>query len=77
MDWTLVWTAVATIVTIIASNIALIGWVRSDIKSLSDRIDKLDAKINDIDKRVFGIETMLHMKDCCMLKDDRQIKKAE
>ena len=44
---------------------------------ISDRIDKLDIKVTDIDKRVFAIETMLHMKDCCMLKDDRQLKKAE
>ena len=44
---------------------------------LSDRIDKLDVKVTDIDKRLFGVETLLHMKDCCMLKDDRQLKKAE
>lgn len=46
-------------------------------ESIEKRLDKLDEKVTDIDKRVFAIETMLHMKDCCMLKDERQIKKAE
>lgn len=42
------------------------------------KISKMDDKITDIDKRVFGIETMLHMKDCCILKtDEKQFKKAE
>ncbi len=49
---------------------------KMDVK-LSLKIEKLDEKISDIDKRVFAIETMLHMKDCCMLKDERHIKKAE
>ncbi len=40
------------------------------------KIDKLDVKITDIDKRVFSIENMLHMKDCCLLKD-QSLKKAE
>ena len=41
------------------------------------RLEKIEEKITDIDKRVFAIETMLHMKDCCMLKDERQLKRAE
>lgn len=47
------------------------------IEKVDFKIDKIETQMNDIDKRVFAIETMLHMKDCCMLKDDRQIKKAE
>ncbi len=44
---------------------------------ISGKIEKLDEKINDIDKRVFAIETMLHMKDCCMLKDSGSVKKVD
>ena len=44
---------------------------------LCSRIEKLEEKVINIDKRFFAIETMLHMKDCCMLKDDRPNKKAE
>lgn len=62
--------------------IAILGAVYA---SLSKKIEKLDSKIekleiqgNDIDKRLFGIETMLHMKDCCVLKDERtSLKKVE
>lgn len=39
------------------------------------KICKMDDKITHIDKDVFGIKTMIHMQDCCMLKDDRQNKK--
>lgn len=46
------------------------------IDKLDCKIDKLDVKVSEIDKRVFAIETMLHMKDCCMLKDHRHIEKA-
>lgn len=41
------------------------------------RINKIDEKITDIDKRVFSMETMMHMKDCCMLKNDSHLKKVE
>jgi len=44
---------------------------------VDQRFEKIESTLNDIDKQVFAVETMLHMKDCCMLKDDRQTKKAE
>lgn len=33
--------------------------------------------IHEIDKRLYGIETVLHMKDCCVLKQDQNMKRAE
>lgn len=44
---------------------------------LFKKIDKLDDKVNNIDKSLIEIKTVLHMKDCCMLKDDRVKQKAE
>ena len=44
---------------------------------LSKKIDDLSEKVNVIDKRVIRIETMLHVKDCCMLKDENHLKKVE
>lgn len=41
-----------------------------------NKLSKMDDRVNDIDKRVFGIEMMMHRKDCCMIKDDSQVKKA-
>lgn len=65
--------------------------LKKDINDLSTKIDKVDARIdkvetrleslqhsfNELDKRVYGIETVLHMKDCCVLKQDQNLKKAE
>ena len=57
---------------------ALLGVIWSKITRIEDRLGKMDEKVNDIDKRIFAIETMLHMKDCCALKDDRiQGRRAE
>lgn len=41
------------------------------------KIDDIILKISDMDKRLYGIETVLHMKDCCVLKQDQNFKKAE
>jgi predicted nucleic acid-binding Zn-ribbon protein len=51
--------------------------VDARFEKVDARFEKIEITLNDIDKRVFGIETMLHMKDCCILKSDQQIKKAE
>jgi hypothetical protein len=68
------------------------GGLAKKIDDLSNKVDrneakfneKLDAKIdpiqhslNELDKRVYGIESVLHMKDCCILKQDQNLKKAE
>lgn len=60
--------------------IAIMGIIYA---SISKKLDKAETKsentnilFNDIDKRLFAIETMLHMKDCCALKENTH-KKAE
>ena len=44
---------------------------------LDSKIDTLQHSLNELDKRIYGIETILHMKDCCVLKQDENLKKAE
>jgi len=44
--------------------------------NLSKRMDKSDVKQDDLDKRLVAIETILHMKECCMLKEEKNHKKA-
>lgn len=39
--------------------------------SLGNRIDKLDEKITDIDRRLCRLEGAFSSKDCCMIKDHR------
>lgn len=60
-------------------GLMLVMWhsLNGRIDKLDSRIDKLDEKVTDIDRRLCRIEGSLMSKDCCMLKDDRQQKKAE
>ena len=44
---------------------------------MQSKIDEMQHSITDIDKRLYGIETVLHMKDCCVLKQDQNLRKAE
>ena len=53
-------------------------------KKIDDSSSKADSKdqsiqnsMNELDKRLYGIETVLHMKDCCVLKQDQNLRKAE
>ncbi len=39
MDWTIILTGVGTIIAIVGSNIALISWLRSDMKLFETKID--------------------------------------
>ena len=45
--------------------------------NLTSRIDKLDEKVTDIDRRLCRIEGSMAAKECCMLKDERQLRKVE
>jgi hypothetical protein len=63
---------------------SLIGRLDSDIKRVEGRIDALDKKLEKIEERLTRLEndmievkTILRMKECCMIKDDRQMKKVE
>lgn len=42
-----------------------------------DRFNRLESKVTDIDQRLCRLEGAFMNKDCCMIKDDRQMKKAE
>lgn len=55
--------------------LAIVWW---NIKNYMDkRFDKLDEKITDIDRRLCRVEGAMTSKDCCMLKDDGKMKRAE
>lgn len=41
---------------------------------LSNRIDKLDEKLTDVDRRLCRMEGAFSSKDCCMLKSDHSHK---
>ncbi len=41
------------------------------------RFDKLEEKVTDIDRRLCRLEGAFASKDCCVIKDQRHIDKAE
>lgn len=59
MDMTVILTAVGTIVTIIGANIALVSWLRSDIKSFESEIrgwkDEINKEMKDFHGRLCTI----------------------
>ncbi len=62
--------------------IAAMLWVfnsRLDKKfeKIESQINKLDEKLTDVDRRLCRLEGAFASKDCCMIKDDRQSRKAE
>jgi hypothetical protein len=60
MDLTMIITAIGTIVTIIAANIALVSWMRSDIKSFESEIrgwkEEIYKEMRDFHGRLCAIE---------------------
>lgn len=61
MDLTIPLTAAATVFTVIGSNIALISWLRSDMKSFEGKIEGWKEEINkemkDFHGRLCAIES--------------------
>lgn len=51
--------------------------LKDGFKDLSTQISKLDDKLTDVDRRLCRLEGAFSSKDCCMIKDDRQNRKAE
>ena len=47
------------------------------IQKLETKIDKLDEKVTDIDRRVCRLEGAFNNKECCMIKHSDQLKKVE
>lgn len=62
-------------------NFALIGlvWHNSNVRTdkLENKLEGMNTKLSDLDKRLYAIETVLRMKECCILQTDQNVKKAE
>lgn len=64
MDLTLVLTAAGTVIAIVGSNIALIGWLRSDMKSFEAKIEgwkqEVQKETKDFHGRLCSLEARYH-----------------
>jgi len=63
----------------ITFGLMLVMWngLNNRIDKLDLRMDKFDEKLTDIDRRLCRLEGAFASKDCCMIKDDKYIRKAE
>jgi uncharacterized protein YdcH (DUF465 family) len=46
-------------------------------EKLEVKIEKLDDKIKNLERDMIEVKTILRMKECCMIQDERHMKKAE
>jgi monomeric isocitrate dehydrogenase len=51
--------------------------VKSDIKELREDVQDLRKDVQEIDKRLCRLEGAFASKECCMIKDERFMKKAQ
>lgn len=61
----------------VAQLIAIAAFFRVFYNRLGKKIDKLDEKITDIDRRLCRLEGAFSSKDCCIMNDHRINEKAE
>jgi hypothetical protein len=64
MDASIVLTAAGTVVAIVGSNIALISWLRSDMKSFETEVrgwkDEVHKEMKDFHGRLCSLESRWH-----------------
>lgn len=51
--------------------------IDKQFEKVDQRFDKISDEVKDIDRRLCRIEGSMVSKECCMLSNDRQNKKAE
>lgn len=60
MDATVILTGVGTVVTVIGANVALISWLRSDMKSFESEVrgwrDEIDKEMKDFHGKLCALE---------------------
>lgn len=60
MDWTVILTGIGTVITVVGSNIALMTWLRSDMKSFESEIrgwkEEIQKESKDFHGRLCTIE---------------------
>lgn len=46
-------------------------------KKMEGRFEKIDNRLTRLENDMIEVKTILRMKECCILNDDRQAKKVE
>jgi HAMP domain-containing protein len=72
------WRFAQTIMWLIGLQTAFITAVLGFIWSnLSKRIEKMEDRMTRLETDMVEVKTVLRMKECCMINDSSQLKKAE
>lgn len=66
-----------TIISLVVVTWFMNKGMREDIKSLKTDIKSMQEDIKDLDRRLCRIEGAITSKDCCVLKQDQNLKKVE
>lgn len=54
-----------------------LGGMDKKLDGMTNELKEINVKLNDLDRRLYAVETVLHMKDCCVIKQDQNLKKVE
>lgn len=57
--------------------LGVLVYIIKRIDNVEEEIKQMRLDMHNIDKRLYGVESLLHMQDCCVLKEDKTMKKAE
>ena len=79
---------IQSILSTVVPMIGALAWVYSRLDKKFDaidkkfdaidkKIDKLDEKLTDVDRRLCRLEGAFSAKECCVIKSENHLKKAE
>lgn len=92
IDYNLLFSGLGTIVAMLALIYGFIRNLKLDLtvqiekmgKNIETRMDRIETRMDKFEERLTRLEndmievkTILRLKECCMIKDDRQMKKVE
>lgn len=80
MELSLILTIAGTGLAVVGSNIALIGWLRSDMKSFETEIrswkDEIQKEMRDFHGRLSSIEARYHEENYKTKSNSKKLEKA-
>lgn len=64
--------------TVIMASLGVIwAYIVAKFNKIDKRFERLEEKIEDIDRRICRLEGAFSAKECCMIKEERHLKKVE
>lgn len=82
MDWNIILNLAKEINIAQLIAIALIFWffyskLDKKIEKVEKKLEKIEERITKLEHDIIEIKTVLRLKECCMIQDERKLPKAE